>query len=102
MYWFKDNSQKNAHGNMSQIPQKTHRVLRHSHLGEVEPTMDTEVKTPQDQVCGAAFAAHWGTLHRQSALQAMPDIVPLKVSGPRGKVPIPSMYLQSSRFSWSI
>lgn len=20
------------------------------------------VKTPQDQVCGAAFAAHWGTL----------------------------------------
>jgi len=27
---------------------------------EVEPTMDTEVKTPQDQVCGAAFAAHWG------------------------------------------
>lgn len=30
--------------------------------------MDTEVKTPQDQVCGAAFAAHWGTLHQQSTL----------------------------------
>eukprot|EP00438_Fugacium_kawagutii_P036626 Skav217836 [mRNA] locus=scaffold889:561567:568891:+ [translate_table: standard] len=27
-----------------------------------DPTVGTEVKTPQDQVCGAAFAAHWGTL----------------------------------------
>ena len=34
----------------------------------MEPTTDTEVKTPQDQVCGAAFAAHWGTLHQQSTL----------------------------------
>ena len=38
--------------------------------------MDTEVKTPQDQVCGAAFAAHWGTFAQ--LLQPLPDTVPLE------------------------
>ena len=33
-------------------------------LRKVEGAATTpgSVKTPQDQVCGAAFAAHWGTL----------------------------------------
>ena len=40
------------------------RFLRKVEGAATNPGAET-VKTPQDQVCGATFAAHWGTLAKE-------------------------------------